>query len=194
MQRREFARTLLLGAGVACTLGTPASRLAFAANATRRLHAQLAREHTRDGVAKWIPVAQCVGEACAPASRLRIDIESIDFMPIGEALVVDAIFETHAGPRPFRIASFQPGGLSPLSKPFSFEAAHTSLAGFRGELGSRDGDSLRIGGVAVAGPAHPALVPGRYRLALARGEVGPTADASSRVATLTFSVVDPSAG
>jgi hypothetical protein len=194
MQRRDFARTLLLGAGAACTLGTPVSRTALAANASRNLHALLAREQTRDGLQEWVPIEHCVAEACVFPSRLRIDIETIDFVATGEPLVVDAMFETHAGLKPFRIASFQPGSFSPMSKPFSFEFAHASLAGFRGELGSRSEGTLRIGGVAVSGPAHPALAPGRYRLALGARPGDLHAAASSTAANLLFSVIDPMVG
>jgi hypothetical protein len=194
MQRRDFARTLLLGAGVACTSGTPFSRSAIAATADRSLHAQLAREQFSSGLRQWVPIERCRTVACAFTAKLRVDIETIDFGSAGEPLVVDAMFETHAGLKPFRIASFQPGSLSPLSKPFSFEITHASLAGFRGELGTRSKGSVRIAGVATSTSAHPTLSPGRYVLSLAGRTTDRARTASLPVAKLIFSVIDPMVG
>lgn len=123
-----------------------------------------------------------------------MDVESIDFAPIAEPLVVDAMFDTQAGLQPFRIAGFQPDSPSPLSKPFSFELSHAGLAGFRVELGTRERGSLQIGGVAASAPTHPTLTPGRYRLMLARSAGGFDADTPTSAAKLIFSVVDPTIG
>lgn len=167
MQRRDFARTLLLGASAACTLALPVSRNAFAANPLGSLRAVLAREQVRSGQARWRHIESCAADTCTDSPRVRIDIEAITFAPTLPPLVIDAMVDTHVGLRPFRIASFQPESLSPASKPFSFEIERSGLAGFRGELGQAGTDPLRIGSVAALSPNRPELLPGRYLLAFA---------------------------
>lgn len=202
MQRRDFARTLLLGAGAVCTLTAPVSRTALAAGTKARLHAMLARERSQTGRTRWQPIDSCRSDTCAIASRIRVDIESIAFTPTLRPLVVDAMLDTHAGLRPFRIASFQPDSHSPASKPFSFEIERSGLAGFRGELVGDQDTALHIGSVAALGPARPALDPGRYMLAFAESarDIDPGVlsasgfdvhQAPSPIARLIFTVREP---
>ena len=74
------------------------------------------------------------------------------------------MFATSVGLRPFRVAGHQPDSLSPSSKPFSFEADSTALAGFRAERVEANPGSSAVCASALLGAARPVLSVGRYLL------------------------------
>jgi hypothetical protein len=173
MQRREFARTLLLGTGAACSLVLPTAHAALNAGKRRHLHAVLARAEQAGGGLRWRPIEQCTSAACAASQRVRVVIDSLGFPASFRPLVIDAMLATHAGLKPFRIATYQPGAVSPLSKPFAFEVDTSGLAGFRVEHANALGGEVSIAGSALLGARRPALAAGRYLMVMGDAEHAP---------------------
>lgn len=166
MQRRDFARTLLLGTGAACSLSLPTAYAALDSGARTCLHAVLARADMAAGGMRWRPIEDCASGTCPAPRRVRVAIDSLGFPGSFRPLVIDAMFATRDGLRPFRVATFQPDAVSPLSKPFAFEADAAGLAGFRIEHASTVPGAVRIAGSALLGARRPVLDAGRYLLAM----------------------------
>lgn len=168
MQRRDFLKTTLVGAAGVGALAVPAAALhaARAKPAARPLQALLARAAGVDEAAYWRPLAQCGSDVCAAPARVRISVDHLQFPEGFGGLVIDAMFATTGGILPFRMASFQPDSLSPLSKPFVFEAAAAGLVGFRAEHAAAGDGSLSVAGSPLLGAMRPTLAAGRYLLAL----------------------------
>lgn len=176
MPRRDFLRTALVGAGAAGALAIPAVRAAQRSDAASGLHARLARAEGDGAAARWRLLDQCGSTACVGPTRARVSIDHLQFPAGYGAFAVDAMFATDHGIRPFRMASYQPESLSPISKPFAFEVDASGLAGFRAEHAGIDG-ALHVASSALLGAARPALDEGRYLLVLAREADSPDVDA-----------------
>lgn len=169
MQRRDFLRTALSGAGAAGALALPVVQAARLSDAPPRLHALLARADAVGDRLRWLPLDQCRSEACTATERSRISIDRLQFPAGYGAVAVDAMFATAHGILPFRMASYQPDSLSPISQPFAFEAYASGLAGFQAEHARPGDDAARtVASAALLGSARPALTDGRYLLLLSR--------------------------
>ena len=164
MQRRDFVRTALIGGGAALTLALPAASAALRPNVDRPLRSRLARLDTGSGIARWQPLEQCSSEACAAPERMRFSIDALQFPSAFRAVVIDAMFATAQGLRPFRMASHQPDSLSPTSKPFSFDVDSATLVGFRCEHRGSAPGTVAIASAALLGDNRPVLAAGRYLL------------------------------
>lgn len=166
MQRREFARSLILGTGAVCTLTLPGM-----ASATHvedpSVSAVLARLEGPEGQLVWRNIEHCSSSACTAPRRVRLAIEALEFPVSLGSVAIDAMFATQGGLRPFRVAVFQPGTVSPVSKPFSFEVGNAGLAGFRIEHTASNNGRTAFAASALLGAARPVLAEGRYVLALA---------------------------
>lgn len=165
MRRREFLQNSLRGAGAVVAASLPVPLLAAASATMPGL--SLARLEGEGARRYWQALHACPA-ACSEHTRVRIDIDALAFPEAFESVAVEAMFVTDAGLRPFRIAAFDRGAVSPVSKPFGFEAARDGVAGLRVER-RLAGDVLSHG-VASAGflgGAHVQLAPGRYLLTLA---------------------------
>lgn len=177
MQRREFARTLLIGTGAACSLALPAAHAALnAAGKRSRLHAVLARAEGVDGGLRWRPIEQCTSVACAASQRVRVVIDSLAFPLTFRPLVIDAMLATRDGLKPFRVATYQPGAVSPVSKPFAFEVDTSGLAGFRVEHANAMRGDVSVAGSALLGTKRPVLAAGRYLMLMGDTEHAPDVD------------------
>ncbi|HMM66070.1 MAG TPA: hypothetical protein PKC03_03925 [Dokdonella sp.] len=174
MQRRDFARALLLGTGAACSLSLPTAYAALNGGSRTRLHAVLGRADATAGGPRWRAIEDCASGACPAAQRLRVAIDSLGFPVRFRPLVIDAMFATRDGLKPFRVATYQPGAISPVSKPFAFEVDAAGLAGFRVELAGTVPGDARITGSALLGASRPVLDAGRYLLAM--GDTGHAPD------------------
>lgn len=164
MQRREFIRSTLLASGAACALGAPT---VFAGRLQQReapLRTHLAKLESKGSLARWLPIEHCASGACDPAEELRVRITSLGFPRHFRALSIDAMFNTTHGLRPFRVAHYQPGAVSPVSKPFSFTVASASLAGFRVEHTVADSAAVDVAASALLGQHRAALTTGDYLL------------------------------
>lgn len=166
MQRREFARTLLLGTGAACSLSFPAAYAAINAGPRAALRTVLARAEVATSGQRWRPIELCSSGACPAPLRVRVAIDSLGIPGSFRALVVDAMFATRDGLKPFRVATFQPGAVSPASKPFAFEVDAAGLAGFRIEHANADPGNASVAASALLGALRPTLDAGRYLLAM----------------------------
>jgi hypothetical protein len=167
MQRRDFVRTALLGTGAACSLALPSAYAAIGNAGKYPLRTELARLEEQGGTARWRSIERCASDACTAPQRVRISIEALAF-PVGfGVLSIDAMFDTSAGVKPFRVASHQPQSLSPSSKPFSFEADSAGLAGFRAEHVDATSGSTRVCASPLLGASRPVLAVGRYLLVVA---------------------------
>ncbi|MBL8297026.1 MAG: hypothetical protein JNN30_01655 [Rhodanobacteraceae bacterium] len=112
---------------------------------------------------RWQALDACAA-ACRKASRVRVDIDALAFSDPFDRVAVDGLFATANGPAPFRLATFQRGAVSPLSKPFGFESPDDGLAALRvtqSVAGRQQEREIR-----VLGGAHAQLAPGRYLLLL----------------------------
>ena len=176
MQRREFARTLLLGTGAACSFSLPSAFAARSTTVKLPLRAVLAKAEGAVDNPRWRRIEDCGGDVCVASRRVRVAIDALGFPSSFRPLVVDAMFDTREGIKPFRVATFQPGQLSPASKPFSFDVDSAGLAGFRAELCGLTQGEVTIAGSALLSASRPVLAAGRYLLALSdledRIEVG----------------------
>ena len=136
-QRRDFVRNSLFGTGAALAFALPYGRAVLNArtrfDSESELRSMLARVESSAAHQSWRLLDQCADDTCAAASRVRIVIDSLNFPQTFRALRIDAMFATVAGIKAFRIASFQPGAVSPASKPFAFEVGAAGLVGFRSE-------------------------------------------------------------
>lgn len=168
MQRRDFVRTALFGSGAVCSLALPSAYAALNRDERSPLRTSVARLETRDGSSRWRSLEHCSSDTCSAAQRVRVAIDALGFPAVFRGLAIDAMFDTQAGLRPFRIASHQPASLSPISKPFSFEADSASLAGFRAEHADTDPGSMAVAGSALLGSSRPVLAGGRYLLVISR--------------------------
>ena len=170
MQRREFAKNLLFGTGAVCTLGLQNARAALHPRSKSALYAVLARvEGTADNE-RWLRIERCQGDGCATPRQVRVNIEALGFPSSFRGMAIDAMFDTREGLRPFRVASFQPGQASPISKPLGFDADSAGLAGFRAELAGAAPGEMVLTSAALLSASRPTLAPGRYLLALGAGE------------------------
>ena len=115
------------------------------------LRTQLAKLESTGALARWLPIEHCSSGACDPGENLRVQINALGFPMHFRALSIDAMFNTIHGLRPFRIAHYQPGSLSPASKPFSFNVASASLAGFRVEHALANSAAVEVAGSALLG-------------------------------------------
>lgn len=169
-QRRAFVRNSLLGTGAALSFALPCGRGALNArtnfDSDSELRSMLARAESSAAHQSWRPLDQCVNDSCAAASRVRIVIDSLNFPQTFRALRIDAMFATVAGIKAFRIASFQPGAVSPASKPFAFEVDVTGVVGFRSEHAGANPGEISVTGSALLNQERTVLSPGRYLLAL----------------------------
>lgn len=168
MQRRDFVRSALFGGGAVCSLALPSAYAALKNDAGHPAQTKLARLEARDGIAQWRSIERCSSDACAAAQRVRITIDSLAFPATFGALLIDAMFDTSAGVKPFRVASHQPDSLSPSSKPFSFEADSTALAGFRAEHADALSGSSSVCAASLLGASRPVLAAGRYLLVISK--------------------------
>ena len=168
MQRRDFVRTALFGTGALCSLALPSANAALRSEGQRELRVALARCESRNGASRWRALDQCSSGECTTPQRVRIAIDALGFPSTFGGFAIDAMFDTQAGLRPFRIASHQPASLSPTSKPFSFEADSAGLAGFRAEHAERVAGAITVGSASLLGPSRPVLDAGRYLLMMTR--------------------------
>ena len=166
MQRRDFVRTALLGAGAVCSLALPSAYAALNADSGKSLRTMLARLDARDGISRWRSLDRCSSDACSAPQRVRVAIEALAFPASFGALSIDAMFDTSVGVKPYRVASHQPQSLSPTSKPFSFEAGSEGLAGFRVEHTDATTGSRSICASALLGASRPVLAAGSYLLVI----------------------------
>ncbi len=173
MQRREFARTLLIGTGAACSLALPTAHAALNAGKRPRLHAVLARAAEAGNGQRWRPIEQCTSVACAASQRVRIVIDSLGFPATFRPLVIDAMLATRDGLKPFRIATYQPHTVSPISKPFAFEVDTSGLAGFRVEHANVMPGDVSVAGSALLGAMRPILAAGRYLMVMGDADQAP---------------------
>ncbi len=164
MRRREFLQNSLRGAGAVVAASLPVPLLAAAPATVPGL--SLARLEGEGAQRYWQALHTCAA-ACGEQARVRIDIDALAFPDAFESVAVEAMFVTDAGLRPFRIAAFDRGAVSPVSKPFGFEAARDGVAGLRVER-RLAGDVLSHGVASVGflGDVHAQLAPGRYLLTL----------------------------
>ncbi|MEO8458954.1 MAG: hypothetical protein ABI451_00355 [Dokdonella sp.] len=121
---------------------------------------------------------------------MRITIDALGFPDMFRSVAIDAMFATHHGLKPVRIATFQRGAVSPVSKPFAFEVDGAGLAGFRAEHAGSDADVVAIASSALLASARPTLTPGRYLLALTTASNGIDIDSIGVAADPAASVVD----
>ena len=170
MQRRDFVRSALFGTGAACALALPSAYAALKPAPRIALRTTLARLDAGPGQSRWRALDECSSAACGTPQRMRVAIDALGYPVQFRALAIDAMFDTDAGIRPFRIAHYQPGSLSPSSKPFSFESGSTALAGFRIEHAGEHGGSIAVASSAMLGAARPVLAAGRYLLIVGEGE------------------------
>lgn len=168
MQRRDFVRSALFGTGAACSLVLPSAYAALGTGAKNPLRTELARLEQQGGIARWRSIKHCASDACLAPRRVRITIDALAFPADFGALSIDAMFDTSAGVKPFRVASHQPQSLSPSSKPFSFEADSAGLAGFRTEYADAASGSSMVCASPLLGASRPVLAAGRYLLVVAR--------------------------
>lgn len=168
MQRRDFVRNALLGTGVACSLALPSAYAAIGNAGKHPLRTELARLDEQGGTARWRSIERCASDACTAPQRVRITIDALAFPEDFGVLSIDAMFDTSAGVKPFRVASHQSQSVSPSSKPFSFEADSAGLAGFRAEHVEATSGSTRVCAAALLGASRPVLASGRYLLLVAR--------------------------
>lgn len=194
MQRREFVRSALFAGGAACTLGAPSAFAAGQGEPRSVLRSILARLDTDATAPRWRALDECSSASCGAAQRVRVAIDALGFPATFRALAIDAMFATHAGIRPFRIAHYQPDSLSPASKPFSFESDSSALAGFRIEHAAEHGGSLAMASSATLGSARPVLAAGRYLLLIGDGEALPDVAALAAPAHATDAPVPRSFG
>lgn len=173
MQRREFVRSALFGTGAALSLALPA---AVAALDTRRnvpLRASLARLETHGDNARWQPIERCSAGECVPGRLARVELTALGFPQHFQSLSIEAMFATTEGLRPFRIAHYEPGAVSPASKPFSFDVDAAALVGFRVGHASPRSAQAQVAGSAFPGKDRMALVAGHYVLAASLGQDAP---------------------
>ncbi len=165
MRRREFLQNSLRGAGAVVAASLPVPLLAAASATVPGL--SLARLEGEGAQRRWQDLHTCAA-ACGGQARVRIDIDALAFPDAFASVAVEAMFVTDVGLTPFRIAAFDRGAVSPVSKPFGFEAARDGLAGLRVER-RLDGDvpSHGVASAGLLGGIHAQLAPGRYLLALA---------------------------
>lgn len=165
MRRREFLQNSLRGAGAVVAASLPVPLWAVAPATVPGL--SLARLEGEGAQRRWQALHTCAA-ACGGPARVRIDIDALAFAGSFASVAIDAMFVTDAGLTPFRIAAFDRGAVSALSKPFGFEAARDGLAGLRVER-RLDGDvpSQGVASAGLLGGIHAELAPGRYLLALA---------------------------
>lgn len=165
MRRREFLQNSLRGAGAAVAASLPVPLLAAAPATVPGL--SLARLEGEGAHRRWQALHTCAA-ACGGQARVRIDIDALAFTDRFASVAVEAMFVTDAGLTPFRIAAFDRDAVSPLSKPFAFEAARDGLAGLRVER-RLDGEvpSHGVTSAGFLGGLHAQLAPGSYLLALA---------------------------
>lgn len=164
MQRRDFVRTALFGTGAACSLVLPSAYASLNRKAGQPLRTALAKLRSNADCARWVPIEQCSDGVCDLTGNLRVEITGLGFPQHFRSFSIDAIFDTTAGLRPFRIAQYQPGAISPASKPFSFNVASASLAGFRVEHANADSVAIEAAGAALLGPGRARLATGEYLL------------------------------
>jgi hypothetical protein len=164
MQRRDFVRTALFGSGAACALALPSAYATLNRNSTPPLRIALAQLQSNADSARWTPIEHCVSAACDMTGTLHVQITALGIPQHFRAFSIDAMFDTTAGLRPFRIAQFQPGAVSPTSKPFSFGVTSSSLAGFRIEHAGADALAVEVAGAALLGPRRAAIEEGEYLL------------------------------
>ena len=164
MQRRDFVRTAIFGTGAALSLTLPSAHAALKLNSRVPLRTELARLEAHGEQSRWRSLDRCSSAACDAPKRVRIAVEALGFPSTFRALAIDAMFDTNVGLQPFRIGGYQPGSLSPRSKPFSFEADPTALAGFRVEHAETTAGSIAVASSAVLGASRPVLAVGRYLL------------------------------
>lgn len=195
MRRREFLQNSLRGAGAVVAASLPVPLLAATSATMPGL--SLARLEGEGAQRHWQALHTCAA-ACGEQARVRIDIDALAFPEAFDSVAVEAMFVTDAGLRPFRIATFDRGAVSPMSKPFGFEAARDGVAGLRverrlaGDVLSRD-----VASAGFLGGVHAQLAPGRYLLTLASdaqsarlADVSPP-DAASDAVTLRDGSVPP---
>lgn len=186
MRRREFLYNSLRGAGAVVAASLPIPLLAAAPATVPGL--SLARLHGDGAQRRWQAVHACTA-ACSELPRVRIAIDALAFPDTFQSVAVEALFSTEAGLRPFRIASFDRGAVSPISKPFGFHAARDGLIGLRVER--RLAADPLVPGIASAGllsATQTQLAPGRYLCMLAADRdavhldnIGVPADAAAAV-------------
>ena len=194
MQRRDFVRTALFGTGAVCSLALPSAYAALQNDSRSTLRIALARLETRDGVSRWRALEHCSSGACGAAQPMRIAVDALAFPTEFGGLAIDAMFDTHAGLRAFRIASHQPASLSPTSKPFSFEADSAGLAGFRVEHAGPEGGPMTASGVPLLGPSRPLLDAGRYLLVVASDLRAPDFEALAVPQHVGYPLIDADSG
>ena len=165
MQRRDFVRSALYGTGAAFSLAVPTALAAIDSNHGDRLHASLAKIELREDIAHWRPIEYCSSSgACKVSPTVRVEITALGFPQHFRAFSIEAMFETNQGLRPFRIAHYQPGAVSPASKPFSFDAESKALAGFRVEHATPQSGPVEVASSALLGAGRTVLAPGHYLL------------------------------
>lgn len=190
MQRRDFVRTALLGTGAVCSLALPSAYAALNTHSQKPLRTALARLETRDRVSRWRSLDRCSSEACSAPQRVRVAIDALAFPTHFGALSIDAMFDTHAGVKPFRVASHQPDSLSPSSKPFAFEADSAGLAGFRVEHAAVSTGSSSVCASSLLGATRPVLAAGRYLLVISRDEGMPEFESIGAPESAAHPIVD----
>ncbi len=161
MRRRDF---MLDGLRLAAATAFAPLSLPLTGNArAAAVEVGLARLEGQGRTAHWRALDACPGDACAAHARIRIGIQSLAFPQAFLAAGIDVLFATAAGEHPFRMASFQRDAVSPLSKPFAFEADPD------GVLGLRIRHQLQGSGAAMSelrwlDAQRMHLAPGRYLL------------------------------
>lgn len=165
MRRREFLQNSLRGAGTMAALSLPLPLLAAIPATVSGI--TLARCVGEGHAARWTELTACAA-VCSGSDRVRIDIDALAFPDGFDAVVVDAMFVTENGLRPFRVASFLRNAVSASSKPFGFEVGHAGLAGLRIERRLRDSE-VDVGVSSLLGGVHTEIAPGRYVLAIGSG-------------------------